>query len=957
MVDLTGRNLTTLEWSSFLIDTSDPEVTKGVKSVDVKENRLTRLPENFGSVFSGLVVLDLRKNQVDQLPEDISCMISLQDLYLDFNRFTSLPKELFGLSLKTLSISQNQLTTLPPEIGHCKTLEVIFAADNIIDTIPPEIGNCQSLQVVHVHNNNLTRIPSSMHKLRGLVEWSLEWFRYTTPPMPRVLKGAEWKKYLVKMLDFLAEKEKKGFKWVSCLDVLAVFSQKAFDVNGFDSKRRARLHVACTEGHDGVARALIEGKARIETLDSEGYSPLLIAVREEHPNIVGFLVNHKVDVNKGGGLFGSPLHVCTVNFDATLAVVLIAGKANVNYADNDGNTPLHVLMSVFNKGGRKSYQFADILLGAKADCNALNADQWAPLHLTARRGQATGVGFALTHMQDHIKCTQGKCDHPRPTNGKSLTCSETFDANLRGGCHMWGPIHLAGHASHSHAVETLIDMGCDVFLKNVDGRTARHVSRGNMSLAKLIRKAEEEWLWYRVHWRDRPADDPNLETCDAYRRQRISDDCLSSHWNEKEIQRARKLMFVDPMEASELLELMSNLISSNQNHRVTFLLSRQWAIDLILRTPRDKNNMSIVMYACQALNYDIIRYIFGRFPLSTLREMCQPKDHLPELSNEDTILHLICSDERPKVNAERAAICHFLLLSEVSSGLINARDVRGHTPLHRAAVLGDLQLVQVLLDFDADPNMREATTGWTPLHLAVGDYPMMLALLNDDRTLSSLCDHFEWPPLLEAVSKLDAKAVGLLVNAGARMDVDILMALDSAKKDLPGKRWMLALLGFNGFSVEKSEVVLSKADLQVFLQEETRPPPKGAPKAFYVPEHLAPRCSNCKVLFSVTLRRAWCRSCGAVLCSACVYSVSTRCMPLDDRTVVMDKLVGRDEVIEDLQISDSRLSRAIELSIAENSDRSKYRGTYPRSRRACGVASEPRTLYFCSPCSTYFDGR
>ena len=44
-----------------------------------------------------------------------------------------------------------------------------------------------------------------------------------------------------------------------------------------------------------------------------------------------------------------------------------------------------------------------------------------------------------------------------------------------------------------------------------------------------------------------------------------------------------------------------------------------------------------------------------------------------------------------------------------------ARDHRGQTALHLAAQSGDIGLVQVLLEYGADPNAQEETTGWTPL--------------------------------------------------------------------------------------------------------------------------------------------------------------------------------------------------------------------------------------------------
>ena len=67
-----------------------------------------------------------------------------------------------------------------------------------------------------------------------------------------------------------------------------------------------------------------------------------------------------------------PLHVATVNFDPQMCQLLIQGRADVNHTDADGNTPLHVLMSVFDKGGRRATQIGQILLRHGADVNAVS---------------------------------------------------------------------------------------------------------------------------------------------------------------------------------------------------------------------------------------------------------------------------------------------------------------------------------------------------------------------------------------------------------------------------------------------------------------------------------------------------------------------------------------------------------------------------------------------------------
>ena len=49
----------------------------------------------------------------------------------------------------------------------------------------------------------------------------------------------------------------------------------------------------------------------------------------------------------------------------------------------------------------------------------------------------------------------------------------------------------------------------------------------------------------------------------------------------------------------------------------------------------------------------------------------------------------------------------------------NVKDNDGRTPLHRAAKRGHVDIVKLLLEHGANPNIQENKYGYTPLHVAV----------------------------------------------------------------------------------------------------------------------------------------------------------------------------------------------------------------------------------------------
>ncbi|CAJ1409234.1 unnamed protein product [Effrenium voratum] len=975
--------------------------------LDLKDHKISAIPKEVLSAFTHVKVLDLRKNALEELLPEISLMHQLEDLLLDQNRLRELPDEVCSLpNLRALSLSQNLLKALPKAVGSMKSLKSLSLGDNFVEEIPAELGQCKELQTLYLHHNSFTSLPSSLALLENLHELALEWFRYTTPPLPRVIKGAEWQRIITKLRELCRDK-KDGR--LTCIEVLGEFSQKAFDPNAIDSKRRTRLHVACLEGHVGVALALAETGSKCDSLDCEGYSPLLVAVREEHPDIANALVRVGVDVNRGGGLFGSPLHVATVNFDPQMVMLLIRGKADVNQTDADGNSPLHVLMSVFDKGGKRAAAIGKILLQHNADCNMMNSDKWAPLHLAARRGQLRGIAFVLSNLDSaDAACHKGACSHvtAKSKGSRVRTCSRAFDLNLRGGSHLWTPLHLAGHACHVNVVQVLIEAGSDVFLRNVDGRTARHVSRGNLAISKLLRKAEDEWLWYRIHQgfsdmketakpmgdvsaATEPAPDvassprgksrdthelletfkvddddddpieeiakniegpsrrgggpaapkglpdpgsraaPQLRTASRPKMQRITEKCQDSYFSKEELQALQATNFGKPAEGEGVKVFIETLrkLQTGPKQRIPYFMSKRWVKELIPQVLEDETYHNVLLDPELVCNEDFLRLLISNVPQDRLTIFGRMRN-----SDQDSLLHIICKGAR-----SGADLLSFLLMACPKTAFdLEAKDLRGQTSLHLAAQCGELGLVQVLLDNKAQPNAQEDTTGWTPLHFAVSKshYSIILQLLQHSETDVNQMDKFEWPPILEACSRLDARATSLLVNGKANLSFrnqhqfDVLKAVDTSKKDLAAKRWMSCLVVSNGFRFQESTVQLTAEDRETLQREygffSSRPVPATHPP-FFVPDHLAPRCHSCKVLFSVTVRRYHCRSCGLVLCGNCFKWRGIIIVPLDER------------VFAKAPLNESRLTAAVEMSLGRD------KGTAPQSQPAKGYAGQAVT--------------
>lgn len=138
---------------------------------------------------------------------------------------------------------------------------------------------------------------------------------------------------------------------------------------------------------------------------------------------------------------------------------------------------MHILMGVFGKHKRKCALIGDMLIEAGADLDPLNYEDWAPLHIAARRGHSSAIFWVISQNRKLKK------------KGKGI-----FDINLFGGSQEWTPLHLASHSGHFKAVQALIEGGCEVYIKNKEGKTPKETSKGDLAVYKYLAKAEKEHI-------------------------------------------------------------------------------------------------------------------------------------------------------------------------------------------------------------------------------------------------------------------------------------------------------------------------------------------------------------------------------------------------------------------------------------------------------------------------------
>ncbi|CAN4102189.1 unnamed protein product [Withania somnifera] len=156
---------------------SQLERWKATGVIALSECNLKALPDEVLTCGPSARVLDLSHNSIEHLPAAINSLSFLQKLILNGNEImdNSLSwEELASLkSLMIISLNQNHIATLPPEVGTLTSLRQLHIAHNELTGLPSEIGLLTGLEVLKVNNNRIHSIPETIGGCASLIEVDL----------------------------------------------------------------------------------------------------------------------------------------------------------------------------------------------------------------------------------------------------------------------------------------------------------------------------------------------------------------------------------------------------------------------------------------------------------------------------------------------------------------------------------------------------------------------------------------------------------------------------------------------------------------------------------------------------------------------------------------------------------------------------------------------------------------
>lgn len=146
-----SENLTTFPDALF-------DLSHTLEVLDLSGNQLSQLPEKFEQ-FQQLRILFLSSNQFEHIPPVLARCPRLSMIGFKSNRITSVAADCLPDAIRWLILTDNQITTLPQNLGQYQKLQKVMLAGNQLTHLPDSMADCHHLELLRLSANQLQTLP------------------------------------------------------------------------------------------------------------------------------------------------------------------------------------------------------------------------------------------------------------------------------------------------------------------------------------------------------------------------------------------------------------------------------------------------------------------------------------------------------------------------------------------------------------------------------------------------------------------------------------------------------------------------------------------------------------------------------------------------------------------------------------------------------------------------------
>ncbi|XP_050309097.1 uncharacterized protein LOC126745347 [Anthonomus grandis grandis] len=505
---------------------------------------------------------------------------------------------------------------------------------------------------------------------------------------------------------------------------------KNIDPNLTDNEMRTPLHWASYNNHTNVGEVLLlSKKCNVNLQDNQGMTSLHLAIRNGCLDMFDKLINlGQADLGVKTFKGDTVLHLAAQNGSCELIEALVQ-RYNIDVDILNANEETPLILAAFNghheavecllkNGAEPNHQnrskneiqdsamslaaaqgnieIVQRLINHKANIDIEDQKGWRPLHVVAQNGYVDLLDLFLTHKVDiHAKYKPGAT-----------------------------ALHAAVRNEHEDIVKKLIDKGADATAFVLDLNVLRVAALvGNEQIASILLAKGVQiddmgsdlvtplhaatWKGHKrlVELFLREKAKVNAQTIEKW-----SAIHFAAKFGFHEIARVLLANGSDPLVT---IDTGCNAfhIACGEGHVEVMQLLLQYNVDVNVRC--SVKNSTGLHWACANSRLAVVELL-----------LLNNADVNIVTTENSTMLHELCAQKH--YNSYSVPIAKALISQGVP---INAKDIKGATPLHLASINGNLALVQKLLDNDADINEETETRSALNLAVAMGHAEVVQLLL------------------------------------------------------------------------------------------------------------------------------------------------------------------------------------------------------------------------------------
>lgn len=174
-----------LDFSHHLLHEVPPNVFQHERTLEelhLNCNRITDLPRQLFYCHE-LKELNLNDNEISVLPAAISSLTNLQKINLSKNSLTTVVDTIKSCKhLIYMDISLNNLLKLPDAITNLISMQELYLNDTFLEFLPANFGRLVNLRILELRDNNLSTLPKSIARLSNLTRIDIGHNEFTELP-------------------------------------------------------------------------------------------------------------------------------------------------------------------------------------------------------------------------------------------------------------------------------------------------------------------------------------------------------------------------------------------------------------------------------------------------------------------------------------------------------------------------------------------------------------------------------------------------------------------------------------------------------------------------------------------------------------------------------------------------------------------------------------------------------